>query len=53
MVADFEGCTARSGDEGGISVGLRAPSEALAGVRKPALNTDFPSVLQGKNITAY
>lgn len=49
MAADFQGYTAwRS-----ISVSLHAPSKALAGVRKPALNTHLPSVFWGKDITAY
>lgn len=49
MAADFQGYTAwRS-----ISVSLHAPSKALAGVRKLALNTHLPSVFWGRDITAY
>lgn len=36
------------GQHEGISVGLCVPSKALAGVRKPALNTHLPSSLSGK-----
>lgn len=49
----FQGMHCVEGGHGGISVGLCAPSKALAGVRKPALNTHLPSVFPGKNITAY